>query len=52
MKVASTMLLLLSTGVLCAQSEVEKRLDAAARVFSEVMQAPDKAIPQGLLDRA
>jgi lipid-binding SYLF domain-containing protein len=52
MKVASTMVLLLTAGVLSAQSDVEKRLDAAATVFSEVMQTPDKAVPQGLLDRA
>ncbi len=52
MKLAGTLALLLSAGVLSAQSDVEKRLDAAATVFSEVMQTPDKAIPQELLDRA
>jgi SH3 domain-containing YSC84-like protein 1 len=52
MKLASIMILLATTGVLSAQSDVEKRLDAAATVFSEVMGTPDKAIPQELLDRS
>jgi lipid-binding SYLF domain-containing protein len=39
-------------GGLPAATDVEKRLEAAATVFSEVMQSPDKAIPQELLDRA
>jgi lipid-binding SYLF domain-containing protein len=30
----------------------EKRLNAAAAVFSEIMATPDKGIPQGLLERA
>ncbi|MCC6861898.1 MAG: lipid-binding SYLF domain-containing protein [Bryobacterales bacterium] len=33
-------------------SDVTRRLDAAADVFSEVMATPDKAIPQDLLDKA
>ena len=52
MKGTTIVLLLLCAGVLSAQSDVEKRLDAAATVFSEVMQTPDKAIPQELLERA
>lgn len=44
--------LLLSAGALYGQPDYVKRLDAAASVFSEVMQMPDKAIPQELLDRA
>lgn len=52
MKVAATMVLMLSAGALWAQTDVEKRIDEAATVFSEVMQTPDKAIPQQLMDRA
>jgi lipid-binding SYLF domain-containing protein len=52
MKVAATMVLLLGAGVLSAQTDVEKRLEEAATVFSEVMQTPDKTIPQQLMDRA
>jgi len=32
--------------------KVDERLDDAASLFSEVMDAPDKAIPQDLLDKA
>ncbi len=39
-------------GGLGAQNDTEKRLDAAATVFDEVMATSDKAIPQGLLDKA
>jgi lipid-binding SYLF domain-containing protein len=46
------MVLMLSAGALWAQTDVEKRIDEAATVFSEVMQTPDKAIPQQLMDRA
>ncbi len=52
MRVSSMMLLLLSTAAFSAQSDVDKRLTAAATVFTEVMQTPDKAIPQQLLDKA
>jgi lipid-binding SYLF domain-containing protein len=52
MRVVSMMIVLISAGVLLAQSDVEKRLNAAATVFSEIMQTPDKAIPQKLLDRS
>jgi lipid-binding SYLF domain-containing protein len=41
----------LSTVVAFAQSEV-KRLEEAAAVFSEVMDTPDKSIPQDLLNKA
>jgi lipid-binding SYLF domain-containing protein len=47
--VATTLAL---TPLLAADSEPAKRLDAAAAVFSEVMTAPDKSIPQELLGRA
>ncbi len=52
MRVVSAMVLLLGAGALYAQSDVEKRLGEAATVFSEVMQTPDKAVPQELLDRS
>jgi SH3 domain-containing YSC84-like protein 1 len=38
--------------LLAASSEPAKRLNEAAEVFSEVMSAPDKGIPQQLLDNA
>lgn len=37
---------------LCAQSDSEKRLQAAADTLNEIMAASDKAIPQDLLDKA
>ncbi len=42
----------LGAGLLCAQSEASKRLDAAADAFKEVMDTPDKSIPQDLLNKA
>src|SRR2546421_12893005 len=44
--------LVLSSTLLSAASDVEKRLDAAAQAFKEVMGIPDKSIPQDLLNRA
>jgi len=38
--------------LLAASNEPVKRLDAAADVFTEVMSAPDKGIPQELLENA
>jgi SH3 domain-containing YSC84-like protein 1 len=38
--------------VLFAQSDVQRRLDNAASVMSEIMDVRDKAIPQDLLDKA
>jgi lipid-binding SYLF domain-containing protein len=38
--------------LLTAASEPVKRLDEAAAVFSEIMAAPDKGIPQDLLEKA
>ncbi len=53
MRLATSMLLVFAlAGGLRAQSETEKRLDDAATVFAEVMASSDKAIPQGLLDKA
>jgi len=34
------------------KSKTDERLDDAASLFSEIMSAPDKSIPQGLLDKA
>ncbi len=45
-------LLCLSGGLAAAQSEHAQRLEAAATVFSEVMDIADRSIPQDLLDRA
>jgi SH3 domain-containing YSC84-like protein 1 len=42
----------MTLGVLGAQNDDNKRLDAAATVFSEVMSTGDKAIPQDLLEKA
>ena len=38
--------------MLAADNEPAKRLDEAAAVLSEVMEAPDKSIPQELLEKA
>ena len=38
--------------VLAVDDEPAKRLDEAAAVFSEIMAAPDKGIPQDLLEKA
>src|SRR6185369_10961194 len=40
------------TPVLARDDEPAKRLDDAAAVFSEIMTAPDKGIPQDLLENA
>ncbi len=40
------------TPLMAADNEPAKRLDAAAAVFSEVMTAPDKGIPEELLENA
>jgi SH3 domain-containing YSC84-like protein 1 len=40
------------TSLLAADADPAKRLNAAAAVFSEVMAAPDKGIPQDLLESA
>ncbi len=52
MRFRSTMLVLASAGLLFGQSEHEKRLVEAADVLQEVMDTPDKGIPQDLLDKA
>jgi lipid-binding SYLF domain-containing protein len=43
---------LVLTPLLAADPEPAKRLDEAAAVFSEIMAAPDKGIPQDLLEKA
>lgn len=52
MKVTQFAILAASTGLLFAASDAPKRLDAAADVVTEIMAAPDKGIPQDLLDKA
>jgi lipid-binding SYLF domain-containing protein len=52
MKLAIVAGLALSTSLLALDKEPAKRLGEAASVFSEVMAAPDKGIPQDLLDKA
>lgn len=42
----------LTAAVLCAESDAPKRLAAAAGAFKEVMDVPDKSIPQELLGKA
>ncbi|MGA2182657.1 MAG: lipid-binding SYLF domain-containing protein [Bryobacteraceae bacterium] len=44
--------LALTTSLLASDREPAKRLGEAASVFSEVMAAPDKGIPQELLEKA
>jgi len=44
--------LVFTTSLLAIDKEPAKRLGEAAAVFSEVMAAPDKGIPQDLLDKS
>ena len=37
---------------LCAQTEAEKRLNTATEVMKEIMDTPDKTIPQDLMNKA
>src|SRR5579862_7338055 len=41
-----------TAALMCAESDAPKRLQAAAESFKEVMDVPDKAIPQDLLNKA
>ncbi len=52
MKLAIVAGLALTTSLLAIDKEPGKRLGEAAAVFSEVMAAPDKGIPQDLLEKA
>jgi SH3 domain-containing YSC84-like protein 1 len=44
--------LLVATTAIWAAESAQERLDKSARVFSEIMAAPDKGIPQDLLSKA
>src|ERR1700687_5466039 len=52
MKVTQFAFVAVSAGLLFAASDAPKRLDAAADVVTEIMAAPDKGIPQDLLDKS
>jgi lipid-binding SYLF domain-containing protein len=52
MKRNLTFLTLASAALLSAASDVNQRLDVAATTFKEVMDTPDKSIPQDLLAKA
>ena len=52
MKVAIAAGLALTTSLLAFDNEPAHRLGEAASVFSEIMAAPDKGIPQDLLEKA
>jgi lipid-binding SYLF domain-containing protein len=52
MKLAVVAGLALTTSLLAIDKEPVKRLGEAASVFSEIMAAPDKGIPQDLLQKA
>jgi len=45
-------LLVLGAGLIHAASDAADRLTAAAKAFTEVMDIPDKAVPQDLLNKA
>lgn len=48
----AALLLSLSGGLLLADKETDERLANAAKAFDEIMSAPDKGIPGGVLDKA
>jgi len=52
MKTKLTAALLLGASVLSAASDAPERLQAAADALKEVMETPDKSIPQDLLNKA
>jgi SH3 domain-containing YSC84-like protein 1 len=52
MKIRTVMLLTFSTAALFGESEPLKRLDEASSVLSEIMDTPDKSIPQSVLDKS
>jgi lipid-binding SYLF domain-containing protein len=52
MKIAQFAILAASSTLLFAASDAPKRLDASADVLTEIMAAPDKGIPQDLLDKS
>jgi SH3 domain-containing YSC84-like protein 1 len=52
MRITHLALLLATGSLLHAASDAPKRLDDSAEMLSEIMSAPDKGIPQDLLDKA
>src|SRR5690349_19938293 len=48
----TTLLVTLSGGLLLADKATDERLANAAKAFDEIMAAPDKGIPGGVLDKA
>src|SRR5580704_8997022 len=52
MKLAIVAGLALTTSLLAGENDAAHRLGEAASVFSEIMAAPDKGIPQDLLEKA
>jgi len=52
MKLTHVALVLATSGLLHAASDAPKRLEDAAEMLTEIMSAPDKGIPQDLLDKA
>lgn len=52
MRITKVAFLTLSAGLLYGANDAVKRLDDAADVISEIMSAPDKGIPQDLLEKA
>jgi lipid-binding SYLF domain-containing protein len=52
MKLTHVALVLASSGMLHAASDAPKRLDDSADMLTEIMSAPDKGIPQDLLQKA
>ena len=52
MKITHVALLLATGSLLHAASDAPKRLDDSAEMLTEIMSAPDKGIPQDLLEKA
>jgi len=52
MRAATLALLTVSTSLLYGAGDAAKRLDASAEVLGEIMSAPDKGIPQDLLEKS
>lgn len=52
MKITQLAFCVLSAGLVYGADDAPKRLDAAADVLTEIMSAPDKGIPQDLLEKA
>lgn len=50
--ILTVLMLALSSGALLADKETDERLANAAQAFNEIMSAPDKGIPGGVLNKA